>query len=251
MGNHKSHISIFVLLCLLVAACKKENSAEGAARGDLILYFNHVVNDQILNFGDDYTTDQGEPYTVSSFKYYIHDIKLLNDKNETVSLSADYFLVDEENSGSKRITLKVPENKYKSISWLLGVDSARNVSGAQTGALDPVNGMFWTWNSGYVMAKLEGHSPVSTLSGQIFTYHVGGYKTPHITFREITLPFAQHMTVAKDTTITISIKADINTWFSRVHTISIASNPACHSPGQLANDIADNYEGMFSVREIY
>jgi hypothetical protein len=45
------------------------------------------------------------------------------------------------------------------IRFLLGVDSARNVSGIQTGALDPARGMFWTWNSGYVMAKIEGSSP--------------------------------------------------------------------------------------------
>ena len=37
----------------------------------------------------------------------------------------------------------------------LGVDSLRNVTGVQTGALDPAMDMYWTWNTGYVMAKLE------------------------------------------------------------------------------------------------
>jgi hypothetical protein len=34
------------------------------------------------------------------------------------------------------------------IKFLLGVDSLKNVSGIQTGALDPAKGMFWTWNTG-------------------------------------------------------------------------------------------------------
>ena len=53
----------------------------------------------------------------------------------------------------------MPAGNYNSLSFLLGVDSMHNVSGAQTGALDPANDMFWTWNSGYVMAKMEGASP--------------------------------------------------------------------------------------------
>jgi hypothetical protein len=240
-----------ILLSLFVAACQKEVNNDEPATGKIVLSFHHMVRDQVLNFTDNYVNDLGEQYTVNGFKYYVHDIRLLNDNNELVPVSEEYFLVDEEDTASKTITLTVPEDKYTSITWLLGVDSTRNVSGAQTGTLDPVKGMFWTWASGYIMAKLEGHSPVSTLSGQVFTYHVGGYKTPYITFRNIALPFSQNITVAKDTLITISVNAEINTWFSRVHDISIATSPACHSPGQLANDIADNYEGMFTIKEIF
>jgi hypothetical protein len=253
MDNRKLYFSI-IICCLFTAACQKEASTEGEqppVTGTVVLNFNHLVKANVLNFTDNYVNDHGEQYTVDRFKYYVHDIKLLNDKNETIPVSSEYFLVDEENTATKTITLTVPENKYTSISWLLGVDSTRNVSGAQTGTLDPTNGMFWTWTSGYIMAKLEGHSPASTLSGQVFTYHVGGYKIPYVTSRNIALTFPQNITIVKDTSVTISMNADINNWFSRVHNISIASSPACHSPGQLANDIADNYEGMFSIKEIF
>jgi hypothetical protein len=56
--------------------------------------------------------------------------------------------------------------------------------------------------------------------------------------------------LAKDTAITITLNADINTWFSRIHPILISNNAACHSPGKLANDLADNYEGMFSIKSV-
>lgn len=237
---------------MLAVACRKEssNEVEQEDTGNVTLAFSHDVRGMPLNFTDEFTNDYGEEYTVNRFKYYIHDISLINDTT-AISISPEYYLVNEEVAASKKISLSTPVRTYQGISFLLGVDSVRNVSGAQTGALDPAHGMFWTWASGYITAKLEGHSPASTLSGQLFTYHVGGYKLPHVSYRRITLPFSENMIVAKDTAITVAIAADINTWFSRIHPIRIGTNPACHSPGQLANDIADNYEGMFSIKEIY
>lgn len=252
MTNRSIYTGAIIVLYILAVACRKDSSTEVEQEytGNVTLAFSHDVRGLPLNFTDEYTNDYGEKYTVNQFKYYVHDISLINDTTAT-PLSQEYYLVNEEVAGSKKISLPVPVRTYKGISFLLGVDSARNVSGAQTGALDPAHGMFWTWSSGYVTAKLEGHSPASTLSGQVFTYHVGGYKVPHVSYRRITLPFSENMIMAKDTVITVAIAADINTWFSRMHTIRIANNPACHSPGQLANDIADNYEGMFSVKAVY
>jgi hypothetical protein len=242
---------IGIAIVVTAMSCQKEAKDNLDEKGQLVLQFSHYAKDEVLNFTDDYVNAHGESYTVDGFRYYVHDIKLVNDKNETVVASADYYLVNEELSDSKTIAVDVPAGKYKSITWLLGVDSARNVSGAQTGALDPGLGMFWTWTSGYIMAKLEGHSPASTMGGQAFTYHVGGFKVPYVTARTISLPFSQDVALEANTSITVAVKADIDTWFSRVHPISIATTPACHSPGQLANDLADNYAGMFSIKEVF
>jgi hypothetical protein len=250
----RNAVLVFVVIASLSGACKKDNSSEtetAAPTGSITLSFDHSVRKEPLVFGNVYTNDLNEDFTVSRFKYYVHDIKLVNHKNEVIELSKDYFLVDHESTDSRNIKRTVPVDTFTNIIYTLGVDSVRNVSGAQTGALDPALGMFWTWSSGYVMAKLEGHSLVSTISGQAFTLHVGGFRVPYITIRQIKLPLQENMIVAKDTSITVKVNADINTWFSRVHPISIAANPACHSPGKLANDIADNYEGMFSIKGTY
>lgn len=79
--------------------------------------------------------------------------------------------------------------QYDSITFLIGVDSLHNVSGAQTGALDPVNDMFWTWNSGYVMAKLEGNSSSSPQMNQKFEYHIGGYSGKHNVVKKLSFRF--------------------------------------------------------------
>ncbi|THU39337.1 hypothetical protein FAM09_12565 [Niastella caeni] len=248
-----ARLLITLMIACVLSGCQKEKSSRDntSPEGKITLSFEHSVKNNQLVFGQNYTNDLGENFTVDRFKYYVHDIKLVNNKNKATSLSTGYFLVDHENAASSVITLNAPADTFTSIIYTLGVDSARNVSGAQTGALDPTHGMFWTWSSGYVMAKLEGHSPVSPLSGQAFSLHIGGFKTPYITIRQIQLPLPVSLVVAKNTSHNITVNADVNTWFSRVHSISIAKNPACHSPGQLANDIADNYEGMFTVKRIF
>ncbi len=69
--------------------------------------------------------------------------------------------------------------------FLLGVDSLHNVSGAQTDALDPAKDMFWTWNTGYVMAKLEGNSPSSALVNNKYEFHVGGFSGKYNVLKKI------------------------------------------------------------------
>ncbi|MBL7734823.1 MAG: hypothetical protein JNL51_05155 [Chitinophagaceae bacterium] len=253
--SYPSRFLYTACLALLLSSCSKENSIESedpADRGEVKIDFQHVVKNAPLNFSDEYLNDWGENYTVSTFKYYIHDIQLIGKDGNAVSLSSDYFLVDEDLPESKQLELSAPEGLYDAIAYTIGVDSARNVSGAQTGALDPTLGMFWTWNSGYVMAKLEGRSPFSSGLNQEFTYHVGGFKSPYITIKRVMLPApdAQIFLVSKENPITINIQADVNAWFSYHTPVKIAENPAAHSPGELAKKLADNYEGMFSIRKI-
>src|SRR5690606_18580217 len=67
----------------------------------------------------------------------------------------------------------VPAGYYVEIQYTMGVDSEKNVSGAQVGALSLSNGMFWDWNSGYIMLKAEGYSPQAENNG--FAFHLGGF----------------------------------------------------------------------------
>jgi hypothetical protein len=69
------------------------------------------------------------------------------------------ILIDFADSMTCSIRLAArPKNTAAGIS--VGVDSIHNVSGAQTGAPTGERNVL-DWNSGYVMAKLEGNSSVS------------------------------------------------------------------------------------------
>ncbi len=63
-------------------------------------------------FGKNYTNDLGEDFTVNRFKYYVHDIKLINSNNEAVDVSDDYFLVDHEDAKSRNIQLTAPAGTF-------------------------------------------------------------------------------------------------------------------------------------------
>jgi hypothetical protein len=124
----------------------------------------------------------------------------------------------------------------------------KNVSGIQTGTLDPAKGMFWTWNTGYVMAKLEGNSPAANTPQHSFSYHVGGYKQNEQTIREINLMLPKKIDYTSNN-CTIVVAADILKWFNAQHEIKISDAPFCHEPGTLATRLADNYAKMFSIAE--
>ncbi len=239
---NKANNTIFVLaFCWIMLAIP----IAGFSQKQVTLIFHHKAGNEDLVLGNSYTTALGEKITVQRFRYYISNISITDKQGKTTLLPVEYFLVDEADSLSKIINLSVPDNTIGSIQFLLGVDSIRNVSGIQTGALDPMRGMFWTWNSGYIMAKLEGISESSTIAGHYFTYHIGGFKGPNSTLKTITLNIPQTTTVQE-----LHINADINTWFKNSSEIRTSETPVCHMPGPLAKKIADNYSSMFSINTI-
>lgn len=182
----------------------------------------------------------GDTLTINRFKYYISHFMLINEQGKKIPLPVQYYLIDAADEASGKITLNIPIGKYQSIHFLLGVDSLRNVSGVQSGALDPLHGMFWTWNSGYIMAKLEGTASSSQIAGKQFTYHIGGFRGNNHTARSISLPLS-----LSDHPITII--ADAKKWFEGPNPLVISKEPVCHSPGSLAVRIANNYANMFSI----
>ena len=213
----------------------------------IILVFHHMIGKEELVLGNATKNIWGENMTVQKFKYYVSNFSLTDVSGKSVALPVQFFLIDEADSASKTITLTIPDIAFNKIEFLLGVDSMRNVSGIQTGALDPAKGMFWTWNSGYIMAKLEGSSALAATAGHRFTYHVGGFKKETNTSRLITLPLSTTGNPVQE----INVSTDINRWFKGNSVLSIADTPICHSPGALAMKIADNYRDMFSINAVH
>ena len=107
-----------------------------------------------------------------------------------------------------------------------------------------MNGMFWTWNTGYIFLKLEGKSPESTANGNIFEYHIGGYKTPANCIRQVILSLKE-----RDSEISeISIKADVAEIFKNTVTLDLAKLNSV-TDFHNAEMVADNYSKMFSILE--
>lgn len=233
----------FLLLIFLLCVTNLYAQQQPKTGNIIHFIFQNKVGDSLLQSNSVYHNAFDEPFTVRSFKYYISDIKLEYNNGNVHAIKIPPHLVNEADSSSKILPFTAPAGKIKTIRFLLGIDSATNVSGVQTGDLDPAKGMFWIWNTGYIMAKLEGASAVSKAPGRQFSYDVGGYKPGENTAREITLSIPS----TKYQSSTFIITTDITKWFQNKNSIKISSQPMCHSPGTLAMQIADNYTGMFSV----
>lgn len=219
------------------------------AEKGLTLQFHHYVGDKLLTLDDSlYTNAFNQHYSITKFNYYIGQIRLTSTKGKEYLLE-DYFFIseDEEKIKSKTILLdKIPPGEYTSIQFLIGVDSMHNCSGAQSGALDPINAMFWTWNTGYIFLKLEGKSAVSSLPGNTLEYHIGGHKAPSNCIRSVSLNFEQVLVIEPKTNKQLNIKTDVSQILKSPTDIDFLKYPAVNSALN-ATMIADNYIDIFSI----
>ena len=233
--------TIFVML-LLVVECPAQKDKMG--KREVKFLFQNKVSQKVLQTDSTYQNAFGEIYKIRSFKYYISDVRLQYKSGQNYNLGVPPHLVNEADSNSKMLIATVPAGMITGLSFLVGIDSATNTNGVQTGDLDPAKGMFWIWNTGYIMAKLEGTSPSSKAPGKAFSYDIGGYKRGENAARQIKLPISAYQLTNKSVFV---ISADINKWFDGANVIKIGDQPMCHSPGTLAMQVANNYAHMFSI----
>ncbi|GAB2828370.1 hypothetical protein GCM10027043_32540 [Ferruginibacter profundus] len=219
-------------------------------KGSVKIGFINTVKDTPLILDSvAYQNPFGEVYHVARLKYYISNIVLHHASNPFAEPDS-YHLLDASDSASLSFTFDATANTYNSISFIVGVDSLKNVSGAQSGALDPANGMFWTWNSGYVMFKLEGSSPASTIINQRIEYHIGGFSGPDNVLQTITLPLPKTLHIEEGKHSQIIIMADLDKLWQGAADLKIATTPATMTPGILSRKIAGNYNRMFTIKDV-
>jgi hypothetical protein len=176
MKNTIKLISFLAVLAFFASSCNPDEEPEiEQTYGSITIETEHVwamsMEPFVLNkqFYHPMTEDS---LTYTTFKYYVSNVELKNANGTWWKAPESYFLIDLENDEDIQID-NIPSGDYTAIRFLYGVDSARNVSGAQDGALSTANGMFWSWNTGYIMIKAEGTSPDSK-DGD-FAFHLGGF----------------------------------------------------------------------------
>ncbi len=241
----------FIVSCLLLFTCQKPLT-QTAATGTLKITFTNTVKGNPVGLGSTVHTNAfGEQYTITKFKYYVSGVSA-SPGTAAAAEKESYHLIDESNAASQSFSFSAAVNKYSTLQFLIGVDSTRNVSGAQTGALDPLNDMFWTWNSGYIMAKMEGTSPQSTQVNNKVEYHLGGFSGANSVLRYVTINIAAitPVDIREGKTSEIVIEADFNKWWQNPNDLKITTTPVCNTPGSLAKSIADNYSDMFSLKSV-
>ncbi len=233
---------LFFFLALLITLVPKPAAAQ--EEGNIVLHFKAVANNKAVVFNDSsYSNAFGETYSISRLKFYLSNIGFSN--SSSTKKTEAVYLVDMVMGDS--IVLNVAPGNYSSLHMMLGVDSALNCSGAQSGALDPLNGMFWTWNTGYIFFKLEGYSPASTADLNRIEQHVGGYRSPFNTARKMTFKMPGGVIIEQGKRQHFYIHLTLDNFFKSVHELKIAEKPMMMTPGSDAMKAADNIAQSFYV----
>lgn len=126
---------------------------------------------------------QQDSFQLEVFKCYLSNFRLYSQSNELIFSDTNAFLIELSDSVlTHTVTIDCPVNVTpKTIVYSIGLDSVCNTSGALSGALDPLNGMFWTWQSGYIHLKLEGKYFKNSSPKTALEFHLGGYRWPNAT----------------------------------------------------------------------
>lgn len=245
-------------LFLFSCRSKEDPITPAQGNGNMKIEFTNVVGNEAMTLYDGinltnkwYRNAAGDSFQISVYKYYVSNVQLHSADGKTYTEPESYHLISQDDANSRKFVLSdVPAGNYTSISYMIGVDSARNVSGAQTGALDPGLGMIWDWRTGYIMAKMEGMSPTSMAVDKKLTFHIAGFSGEFNVLKSVTLPFPEAAKVSQSNTPNAHILSDALEWFKNPEVVSFSTSYYIMNTGKNARTIANNYEHMFKVDHI-
>lgn len=247
------------LAALSLTSCKKDDVA--TSTGTVALEFENTVGADAMVLGTgNYKNALNQDFTISTFKYYLSNLKLNKADGSSYAVPDSYYLIDQSKSDSQHIDLSgVPVDDYVSMTLTLGVDSTRTKAGNFTGVLSSNNGMYWDMNGPeFINLKLEGYSPQAPRANGAATggliFHIAGYKHASTnTIRTITVPFPTgvKLLVRADHSPEIHTQVDAAKLFGNPNPVSFATTYNIMG-GTPAARIADNIAaGMFSVEHIH
>jgi hypothetical protein len=209
---------------------------------------NWADESNALVLGQDYlhpVTD--ESFNFQTCNYYLSNFQFRKPDGTWWSHPFSYNLVRVTDNPIYNFSLpEVPLGTYNAVRFLIGVDSAKNVSGAQAGDLAPSNAMFWSWSTGYIMIKLEGNSPQA--NWEWFSFHVGGFRDADgsNTTRWVEMDLTDTpLSVSEQGNPRVKLHADISKTWGMEN--KIADYSSLHAPGFVAQLMADQFKTAFSL----
>ncbi|GAB4402075.1 MAG: hypothetical protein OHK0053_25660 [Microscillaceae bacterium] len=199
-----------------------------------------------------YTNDQGVKLRFTRLQFYLHQPSLwVGNTLFWQAPEAFHLMRLEEGQSALRCSFELPKWPTTSpeFRFAIGVDSSHNHRGSQTGALDPLNGMFWTWSQGYIFIRIEGYfiHPGGTKGG--FIYHIGGDEC----YRKGRLPIENWEWTHKKH-IKVKLPIDLNLFFGHYDRAPLVLEfPADNQSisvmgGTKAPLLADNFLRAFGAR---
>jgi len=223
----------FFFICQILSICF------AVGQQNLQLNFLQFFGNEKIDTKKYYFSALQDSILIHNIKCYISAIQLEMENGYIYTEANSFHLLDLENPASFQILLSnVPLQKIKFIHFCIGIDSVTSVSGALEGDLDPSNGMYWAWQSGYINFKIEGQSPSCKTRKNKFHFHVGGYIKPFYAIREVKLATTEAPNYQ------INIKMD---WAKLFAHVQLAKFSSIMIPNKDAMQLADWIVEIFSI----
>ncbi|HEY1045140.1 MAG TPA: MbnP family protein [Bacteroidia bacterium] len=204
-------INISILTLLLVmsfSACKptepeKPNTESGK---NLVLKFNAMFDDKPLSWAGQSITGAGDTVSFDKIKFIMSNFTLETNDGKFITFPEFYGYLSLRTGRDSVILKNVPEGAYKSIRFMVGLDSATNHSDPNLRSIDhplkpAVNDMHWGWAGGYIFNILEGYYQNNGATNG-FSFHIAN----DVNVRNHS--FVESFTIAKNSRIVFNVNAD-------------------------------------------
>ncbi len=212
MNYYLRLVVILVTAGLLVTSCSndKDKDPQVVPVEFTVRLMFHVDQAPLMFSQFNFQNEAGNTYSVEKMQFYLSAFRF--ERYDGSEVSSDELVYVDARAG-KNIIFKlknIPSGIYKSVAFLIGLDSLHNVTNALPPTIENVN-MAWPdgMGGGYHFMKFEGNFMDSGNSFG-FAMHLG--KNAHLV----------HAGVSKNISITVpgdilTLRMNLNEWFRNPH----------------------------------
>lgn len=243
-------IALVALLTLL--ACGDDPDPGVTAQTTVTIDFEHFVDGAPVTLGSEtpYTNAAGNSFGVTLLRYFISDVVLHLEGGDTIAVpGAHYVDHDDPATRSYVLDVEVPAERLASVSFVMGLPPALNVSGAYSTGPEAL--MEWPemMGGGYHFMKFEGRYINDASEPFNFRAHTGGLHDVDYSF-DVVLDAGNRLLPEGAATLTVVM--NLEQWFTAPHEWDLNDYFTAAMPGIMANAAAqeslqDNGATVFSL----
>ena len=148
-----------------------------AIEGSLAVVVNHTFSGKPLTLSQsEMETAAGERISIRRLSYLLSAFSLQREDGVWIDIPSKPVAWMDVGKGRTRIDLPgIPVGQYRSLRFAVGLDDEQNLSEETAYPADHplnpnLNGLHWSWQTGYIFLAMEGHVEGAENTG--FSYHL-------------------------------------------------------------------------------
>lgn len=252
---NKYIVNLVLLTIILLVSCGEKDATKPTSEtGSIQFFFKNETPLKIPPDSMNYINAAGNTYTITLLEYMITKI-VLHRADGTVYDANTVNYINEAEENTKKFKLEyIPNGEYVAISFIMGVDSARNVNGGLPNTTI-FNNMEWpsTFGGGYHFFRMEGNYIKSNQTTGAYALHCGNTNQntdfPHVHRPDqVKFMFNEVMTFANDEYL-VDLSLNANQLMEMPHIVDFRLIPgSIMSNDSIQHILSDNAVDIFSIK---